>query len=362
MVGIGGGLVAYYSYSRQAGASAGLPTELRYVPADAQLVAYADVHSVMGSDMRRELERMATGPGRGQQQMHEFAGIDLEKDINHIVAYLQPELPDPSSSRPPNALILAQGKFDQAAVEKFVADHGGSIEDYNGKRIMVRLMPRRPGGRGRGAPPMPMPETQQPPEPPQPRPPDQAAIAFVRPDLIAVGPIDLVRRALDNSAAAASITTNADLMHLMRDASSGNAWVVGRFDAVSRRIGIPPNLREQVPPVRLISASARVDGGVKAVIKAETADKAAADQLRDVVRAAISFVRLQGGSKPELQDVLKSIDLAGSGNDVQLSFQLTPDALRALTPQRPPRPDQPLWPDQPLPPAPPPPPAPPSKP
>src|SRR5436309_7652562 len=32
VVGIGGGLVAYYSYSREAGAAAGLPTELRYVP------------------------------------------------------------------------------------------------------------------------------------------------------------------------------------------------------------------------------------------------------------------------------------------------------------------------------------------
>jgi hypothetical protein len=129
LVGLGGGLVAYFAFNRAAGVPAGLPTELRYVPADAAMVAYADVHSVMESDLRKELERVAMGPRRGQQMMHEFAGIALDKDINHIVAYLQPELPDTNSTRPPNALILAQGKFDQTAVEQFVKDHGGSVEE-----------------------------------------------------------------------------------------------------------------------------------------------------------------------------------------------------------------------------------------
>src|SRR5207244_491576 len=116
---------------------------------------------------------------------------------------------------------------------------------------------------------------------------------------------------------------------------SGNAWMVGRFEAMSRRMRLPAKLRQQVPPLRFVSASARIDGGVKATIKAETADEGAANQLRDVVRGAISLARLQAGSKPELQDTFKSIELGGSGSGVELSFLVTSDAVRAIAPKGP---------------------------
>jgi hypothetical protein len=327
LLGIGGGLLAYYRLNRAPAVPTGLPAELRFVPADAGLVAYADVHSVMASEMRRELERIATGQHRGQQQMHEFMGIDVEKNINHIVAYMRP---DSGDSLPSRALVLAQGNFDQAHVEQVIRDHGGTLEDYHGKHILVRPAKPEPSSpdQPQGQPPSQQPARSH----------EEGAIGFVQPDLVAVGSVDLVRAALDVPAAgtsAANITSNADLMKLILDASSGNAWVVGSFDAVSRRMHLPDNVRQQVPPLRLVSASARIDGGARATIKAETADAAAADQLRDVVRGAISFARLQAGSKPELQDALKSIELGGAGTRVQLSFQITPEAIRAIVPQRP---------------------------
>jgi hypothetical protein len=166
------------------------------------------------------------------------------------------------------------------------------------------------------------------------------ALGFVQRDLIAVGPAELVRQTLDASGSTANVTSNADLMGLIGDESSANAWIVGRFDAVSRRMGLPPAVRTQVPPLRLVSASAHINGGVKATLKAQTADAAAADQLRDVVRGGISFARLQSGSKPALQDALKTVELGGSGTNVRLSFMMTPDTLRALTPQPPSQPKQ----------------------
>ena len=334
LLGIGGGLVAHYRLNRAPAILAGLPVELRFVPADAGLVAYADVHSVMSSDLRRELERFAMGQRRGQQQIHEFAGIDLEKDINHVVVYVQPNNTADSrgnSEEPPSALILVRGTFDQTKVEQFLKDHGGSVEDYNGRHVIVRQVEAR-GRQQNSQPDQPGPQNQ-----PLSRHVDEA-LAFVEPDLIATGPIDLVHRALDNRAGSPNISTNAELMKLIRDASSGNAWAVGGFDTVSRRMRLPANVRQQVPPLRLVSVSARIDGGVKATIKAETADKVAADQLRDVVRGAISFARLQAGSKPELQDTLKSIELGGTGTNVQLSFQVTAEAFRSIAPQRPSQP------------------------
>src|SRR4051812_44435485 len=89
VAGIGVGLVAFYRTSRQAAIPAGLPDELRYVPATAELVAYADVKTVLNSELRRELERSTMGPRRGRSDMHELAGIDVEKQVDHIVAYLE---------------------------------------------------------------------------------------------------------------------------------------------------------------------------------------------------------------------------------------------------------------------------------
>jgi hypothetical protein len=360
LLGLGAGTMAYLAYHRAAGVPAGLPAELRYVPADAQLVAYADVKAVMASDMRKELERMTTGR-RGQQQMHEFAGIDFEKDINHVVAYLQIEATPPAGDQnqgPPRVLLLAQGTFDQARVEQFMKEHGGVVEDYHGKHLVIRQAPP--------APPM-APQAPEPPKPPssekvpspkpavpgnqpdiQPpttqlrmRPAPEMAIGFVQPDVIALGVTDLVRQALDAPPATANITTNNDFMGLIRDESTASAWVVGQFDAVSRRMGLPAAVRAQVPPLRMVAASARIDGGVKATLKAQTADQAAADQLRDVVRGALAFARLQNSATPpQLQQALKTVELAGTGTSVQLSFMVTPEMLQGLTPPRPPSPPQ----------------------
>lgn len=328
LVGLGGGTFAYLMYHRAAGIPAGLPAELRYVPVDAQMVAYADVKSVMASEMRRELERMTTGR-RGQEQMHEFAGIDLEKDVNHIVAFMQADANPPAdgnNNQPPRLLLLAQGTFDQPRVEQFMKDHGGVIQDYHGKHMVVRQEEPPPFDRPSFPDNNSVPEIQQ-----MRRPAPEMAIGFVQPDLIAVGMTDLVRQALDGSTTTPNVTVNADLMALMRDEATANAWVVGRFDAVSRRIGLPPAVRTQVPPLRLVSASARLDGGVKATIKALAENETAATQLRDVVRGALSLAALSAGSNPDLQTALKTLELGGTGTSVQLSFMMTPDTLRALT-------------------------------
>jgi hypothetical protein len=55
--------------------------------------------------------------------------------------------------------------------------------------------------------------------------------------------------------------------------------------------------------------------------------------VRDVIRGFLSLVRLQAGAKPELQNAVKSIALGGAGSTVELSFAMTPEAIRAMIPQ-----------------------------
>ena len=50
--GLGTGLVAFYSGGFETVSASPVENELRYVPADATLVAYADVRQIMDSDLR----------------------------------------------------------------------------------------------------------------------------------------------------------------------------------------------------------------------------------------------------------------------------------------------------------------------
>jgi hypothetical protein len=318
ILGVGGGLIAYLVYQRAAGVPPGVPVEVQYVPADAALVAYVNVRTVMRSDLHRALAPAAGAESRKEHVMRDFAGIDVEKQVDHVLAYVEPststaasQAPEPGRGQAPQAMALVQGDFDQARVEQFIRDHGGTIEDYRGRHISIH----RKGS-------------------------EEMGVGFVRPDLIAIGQAALVRRALDrpestgDAAGDKNLTTNTEVMRLIREASGSTAWAVGHFDAVKAGMRLPPAVANQVPPVRLVSAIADVNGGLKGTIKAEMADEPAAEQLREVVRGFIALARMQSSGKPEFDGAMKSIQLSGTGRTVQMTFALSPDMIRALAPHR----------------------------
>ena len=98
LVGLCTGLVAYYTgmpmgaFSRAQG-----PTELRYVPADAALVAYADVQDVMKSEFRQKLRAVIDHDNDGKiedykgKRLLTVSGHDDEKEAHSMtVAFLEP--------------------------------------------------------------------------------------------------------------------------------------------------------------------------------------------------------------------------------------------------------------------------------
>jgi hypothetical protein len=141
-------------------------------------------------------------------------------------------------------------------------------------------------------------------------------------------------RARDGSSGGQNITSNAEMMNLIRDTAGSTAWVVGQFDAVRRRMRLPNEISGQVPPLRMLSVKANVNGGVKATIRAEAGDAAAADQLRDVVRGFISLARIQASGKPDFENTLKTVELSGTDKTVQMSFAVAPDTIRLMAPRR----------------------------
>src|SRR4051812_2454186 len=88
LVGLWTGVVAYYTgIPMGAFGRPGGPAELRYVPADAALVAYANVQDVMHSEFRQKLRAAMNHNEDGQREFQKQTGIDIERDIDHVVAF-----------------------------------------------------------------------------------------------------------------------------------------------------------------------------------------------------------------------------------------------------------------------------------
>ena len=97
-VGLCTGLVAYYN----GGVGRGdLPsTELAYMPADLGVVGYADVRAMMNSEFRQRIKQVLP-TGEELERMKTEIGIDIERDIDTVVAGFSGSSPDhPRRDRP----------------------------------------------------------------------------------------------------------------------------------------------------------------------------------------------------------------------------------------------------------------------
>jgi hypothetical protein len=310
VVGLSIGLVAYYG-----GVPSGLfntargPEELKYVPAGAAIVAYANVRDVMGSQLRQRLRHIEGVTDEGRNEFRDKTGIDIERDIDHVVAFMQPKAAGGEGA----GLVLARGQFDQSRIETLVQQQGATIETYKGKHLIMAPETDR-GDRDRTG-----------------RHHGDLAVAFLGADLVAVGNTASVKGALDSAGAASSVLGNAEMMKLVGEMTDASMWAVGRFDALSAEAKLPGSVAEKIPALTWFSASGHVNGGIQANVKAEAKDEQAADNLRDIIRGFTALIKLQAGSSAKGQKMLPDIQLGGDGKVVSLSFTVTSDMLDAIT-------------------------------
>ena len=147
IVGLSIGLVAYYGgmpsglFSSEPG-----PAELKYVPGDAAVVAYANVRDVMNSELRQRLRKFEGATDEGRNEFKTQTGIDIERDIDHVVACAGMKAADGSH----NGLVVATGRFDSTRLEALAVEHGGAAQDYKGTRIVVVKADGAHGPQGHG--------------------------------------------------------------------------------------------------------------------------------------------------------------------------------------------------------------------
>jgi hypothetical protein len=296
------GLVSYYGGGFPGLQASTGPTELAYVPADSAVIAYADVQAIMNSELRQQLKAAMPLHESGQQEFQDKTGINIETDIDYIVASMTPV----SGSRP-RGLVVARGRFDIVRLEGLARDHGGTAENYSGKSLITS--PEQQNG-------------------------EQFTIAFLEPGLVAVGDASAVKHAIDTQMSAASITSNEEMMSLVRDIERGNnAWAVGRVDVLTSQANLPPEIATRIPAVKLFAASGHINGGISGMLRAEARDEVAAQQLRDVVRGFLALAQMQSQNDPRLAALSQSMLLSGEGTTVALSFTLPAELLQMAMPK-----------------------------
>jgi len=313
-VGLATGLVAYFvGFPTNALTRAGGPDELRFIPRNATLVAYANVTDVMGSQLRDHLRQVLPSEPNGRREFEEQTGINIETDIDRVLACVAPSL-DGSSAAHGVGLILARGRFNDVKIESLMREHGASVQDYKGVRLIVAPQESRadgPAGSERRAWH------------------EDFSLAFIEPGLLAFGSSPLVRNTVDLRGGGDNVTANEELMGLVESLESGNVWAVGRFDALAGQARLPGDLAARLPAITWFSAAGFVNGGISGVLRAEARDEVAAENLRDVIRGFVALAKMQAGSRPEILAMVQSLQLGGTGKTVALSFDV-PEAVFEL--------------------------------
>jgi hypothetical protein len=328
-VGLGTGLVAYYAgFPATAFFSGNAPDELRYMPTSTSVVAYVEVREIMASELRQRLHQTVGFPGQdsGRREFQDLTGINYETDIERIVAGF-----DAGQSVSNNSgLIFARGIFDPVKIEALMRDHGGEVQEYKGKRLIIANQNFGHDFNFNGFN-----------SPNHPAENSSFALTFMETGLVAFGGTALVQHAIDlHTAGGSSAATNEELVAHIRGLQGGNAWIVGRMDQLRERAKaqLPDAIASQIPPITWFSVRGHVDGGLQAVVTAEARDIDSAGMLRDVVRGFLALAKLQTQSKPEFQHFVQSLQLGGNGNTVSLSVDVPAqvfDLLGKVVPKQP---------------------------
>lgn len=306
-IGLGTGLVAsYMGMPVSVFSSAAGPDELQYVPADAAVVAYANVRDVMNSDFRKRFKSMEPSQDE-KNQFEEQTGLNFEQDVDSVVAAVMAK--DNLAKNPTGAfLILAKARYQPARLEALAVEHGAAVTEYQGKRLIVASEKNATGDAKH----------------------EDMAFGFVEADLVAFGSLESVKASIDAHASNRNIVSNNDMMKLVNEIDNANAWAVGRFDAIASKAGIPNEIAAQMPAISWFSAAGHVNGGVSGSFKAETKDEATAQNLRDVMRGFLAMAKMQAGNKPGMQQLADSLVLSGEGNTVALQFSIPSEVLDVL--------------------------------
>ena len=295
LVGLCAGLFAFLSRGPALVVPVNGAEEFSYVPADASVLAYANVREVMLSDVRTRIRQVSPN-GVGQQQLEQYLGLNLEEDIDHVIAFLAPG----SDQGRPAGLVLFRGRFDLTRLEEVARAAGATVDTYNG----TRLVSVDTGDAG------------------------TLAMGFMEPGLVAVGDLGTVQLAADRRSGGADITSNSQMMALIERVDvESNVWAFGRFGDLGNLGLLADGVLEGMPAVSAFVVSGHVNGGLGGSLALEGSDETVGQNLRDAFRGFVALAQAFTAGDPAWQTMVESLQLGGVGTAMTLSFRVPSEAL-----------------------------------
>ena len=247
--------------------------------ANAAVVAYADVHDIMTSELRQKLRSALPMKENGQQ---EFQNADRHQHRNRHRPRRRRPRADPASRQADagSAIVLARGRFDQVKIEALMREHGGA------GRGLQRQAPdrRRPPAQGH-----------------------EVSLAFLEPGLVAARAAHGSRAAIDlhqggNNPQRRERDRNDELMNLVRSLNPATRGRSAGSTRSPRRAHLPADVASQSASHHLVlRSSSHINGGLRGVVRAETRDDEPATTCATSSAGSWRWRSCRPGRRPERQ-------------------------------------------------------------
>lgn len=305
------------------------PDDLALVPAKAALVAYANVSDVMHSEFRQRLTTAMDSKGEARIKFQEETGIDIERDIDSVVAASMPSADQGGGHD--FGFVALRGRFDTGRIEALVSSKGGRLDEYRGARLLLPPADEdHDDGAHADAEHAEEPETEGAPEQMRARHHGHPTLALVNANLVVLGSMAAVRGAIDRyHDQTASILSDGEFVRMLDNVASGSTvWAIGRSSVLA---DVQSNeIASQLPGVKWVAASGHVNGGLSATLRAETFDAEAGKNLRDIVQGALAVARLHVNANPELKPLLQGLQVEGTGTSVAVTVAMPSELLDVI--------------------------------
>jgi hypothetical protein len=272
------------------------PQLLGLVMPDAKVLAGVNLGQAKVSPFGQYILKQIQQNEQHLQNLITATGFDPTKDVTELLVAAT----SPGSK---SGIVLARGNFDVAKIIAAATAKGATTESYKGLTIL-----ENPNG--------------------------AEGIVFITPTVAAMGDLTNVKGAVDRVTAPASLP--ADLTaRVAQWSGTEDAWVVSSVPPGNVKppsgTGLPP-----LPQENFLDKIQQTNGGVKFgdtvafTGEAITASPTDASQLAGVIGLLVNLAQSQTNLNTPAGDLLKSLVVTNSGNNVNLALSLPSDQFQQL--------------------------------
>ncbi|MGD0310651.1 MAG: hypothetical protein ABSC02_15360 [Acidobacteriota bacterium] len=295
--------LSFYSNFAARAFGQGLPAAVHYFPADSQAIFGINVQAFINSPVYAQIAQQHEQEiGKDLSDIVAKTGVDPRKDIDYVVGAGR------QNQQKGAGVVIAVGRFVPATIISFInsSSQGNAIRvDYKGATVL--MVPEANGSKL------------------------EKGVAFLSDAEIAVGDLDSLHAVIDVRAGAPGIDSNSALSALLAKLSPQEMfWFAGDPSSVISKVPATAPSIPAISSIQSIYGSLNVNAAVTGKVVVIAKDQTAAGQLADFVRGLIALGNLAGGQNQNLADLMKSLQVTQSANELDLSLTLPLDLIQKL--------------------------------